>query len=148
MSARQPQESERLQRRRLWLGVRVPFLFVLLMMLAAVAAVLLLPAPEQVALVTDAMLALLVLCPSVLLLFALLLCAMALVVQMRRWGSRARSPLRRLETLTAAVHQRIDGWLSGVDGHVLGWAVRLEPVRSLLTIFDEPPPTREDEAES
>ena len=148
MNPRQQQESERLQRRRLWLGVRVPFLFVLLVMLAGVAAVLLLPAPEQVALVTDTMLVLLVLCPSVVLAFALLICALALVVQMRRWGARARSPLRRLEALTASAHQRVDGWLSGVDGHVLDWAVRFEPVRSLLTMFDEPPQTSEDEAES
>ena len=148
MSPRQQQESERLQRSRLWLGVLVPFLFVLLMMLGAVAAVLLLPAPEQVALVTDAMLVLLVLCPSVVLAFVLLMCAMALIVQMRRWGARARSPLRRLEALTASAHQRVDGWLSGVDGQVLEWAVRFEPVRSLLTMFDAPPEASEDEAES
>lgn len=141
-------ESERLQRSRLWLSVRVPFLFVLLMMLAGLAAVLMLPAPGQVALVTDAMLTLLVLCPSIALVFALLICAWALVLQMRRWGARARSPLRRLEALTASAHERVDGWLSGVDGHVLDWAVRLAPVRSLLTMFDAPPQESEDEAEA
>ncbi|MCY4464232.1 MAG: hypothetical protein OXE46_01705 [Chloroflexi bacterium] len=147
MSQRQHQESERLQRSRLWLSVRAPFLFVLFMMLAGLAAVLFLPAPEQVALVTDAMLILLVLCPSALLVFALLICASALVLQMRRWGGRARSPLRRLEALTASAHQRVDGWLCGVDGHVLDWALRFAPVRSLLTMFDAPQKS-EDEAES
>lgn len=144
----QQQESERLQRNLVWLSIRAPFLLVLLMMLAGVAVVLMLPMPEQVALVTDAMLILLVLCPAVMLMFALLICVLALVVQMRRWGGRARSPLRRLEALTASAHQRVDGWLSGVDGHVLDWAVRLEPLRSLLTLFDAPPHDSENEAES
>lgn len=148
MSPQRQQESERLQRRRLWLSIRAPFLLALLMVLAGVAAVLMLPAPEQVALVTDAMLILLVLCPAVVLMFALLICALALVLQMRRWGARARSPLRRLEAWTASAHQRVDGWLSRVDGQVLDWAVRLEPLRSLLTLFDAPPQESENEAES
>ncbi len=148
MSPQQQEERRRGQRGRLWLSVRVPFLFVLLTMLSAVVAVLLLPAPEQVALVTDAMLMVLILCPSIALMFALLICAWALVVQMRRWVARARSPLRRLEALTVSAHNRVDGWLSGVDGHVLEWAVRLEPVRSLLTMFDAPPKASEDEAEA
>ncbi len=143
----QQQASERLQSRLVWLGIRVPFLLTLLMMLAGVAAVLMLPAPEQVALVADAMLILLVLCPAVVLLFALLIGALALIVLLRRWGTRARSPLRRLEALTASAHQRVDGWLSGVDGHVLDWVVRLEPLRSLLTLFDAPAQNSENEAD-
>lgn len=144
----QQQASERLQNRLMWLSIRVPFLLVLLVMFAGVAAALMLPAPEQVALVADAMLIILVLCPAVVLLFALLIVALALVVLMRRWATRARSPLRRLEALTASAHQRVDGWLSGVDGHVLDWAVRLEPLRSLLTLFDAPPQESENEADS
>ncbi len=148
MSQRQLAESQRLQRRRLWLQVLLPFLFVLLLMLAGVAAVLLLPSPAQVALVANAMLTLLALCPSVLVVFALLIGALALVLQMRRWHAGARSPLRRLEAATANAHQRVDGWLSGVDSRVLDWAVRLAPLRSLLTIFDAPAPQDDDEAAS
>ncbi len=144
----QQQVSERLQNRLMWLSIRVPFLLALLVMFAGVAAALMLPAPEQVALVADAMLIILVLCPAVVLLFALLIVALALGVLMRRWATRARSPLRRLEALTASAHQRVDGWLSGVDGHVLDWAVRLEPLRSLLTLFDAPPQESENEADS
>ncbi|MCY4145207.1 MAG: hypothetical protein OXE95_09130 [Chloroflexi bacterium] len=142
------QESERWRRRHLWLSVFAPFLLTLLMALAGVAAVLLLPAPEQVALVADVMLTLLALCPAIALMFALALCAWALVIQMRRWAARAPSPLRRLEALTAAAHQRADGWLGRVDGQVLEWAVRLEPLRSLLTLFDAPPQASEDEADT
>ncbi|MCY3574863.1 MAG: hypothetical protein OXG92_03310 [Chloroflexi bacterium] len=147
MSQGQQQENERSQRRRQFIGLWLPFLFVLLLMLASVAAVLILPAPEQVALVTDVMLTLLVLCPATALLFALLIGAWALVFQLHRWRGRARSPLRRLEALTAAASTRVDGWLGSVDSYVLAWAVRLAPVRSLLTLFDAPQ-ENEDEAET
>ena len=146
MSQRQNGASPRWQR-NLWLQILLPFSLVLLLMLAGVAAALLLPSPVQVALLADAMLTLLALCPMTLVVFALLICALALVAQMRRWQAGARSPLRRLEAATATAHQRVDGWLSGVDSRVLEWAVRLAPLRSLLTMFDAP--TQEsDEADS
>ena len=134
-------------RRRLWLQILLPFAFVLLLMLAGAAAALLLPSPTQVALAADAMLTLLALCPLTLVVFALLIVSLALVLQMRRWGKAARSPLRRLEAATARAHQRVDGWLCAVDSRVLEWAVRLAPLRSLLTMFDAPP-QESDEADS
>ena len=146
MSQRHSAEGRQL-RRRLWLQILLPFAFVLLLMLAGAAAALLLPSPVQVALLADAMLTLLALCPMALVVFALLICALALVAQMRRWQAGARSPLRRLEAATATAHQRVDGWLSGVDSRVLEWAVRLAPLRSLLTMFDAPP-QESDEADS
>ncbi len=148
MSQRQAQASERSQRRRHWLSIWLPFLFVLLLMLAGLAAVLMLPAPEQVALVTDTMLTVLVLCPAVVLMLALLIVALAMVAGMRRWSARARSPLRRLEALTATTSQRVDAWLGGADSLVLAWAVRIAPVRSLLSLFDAPPQENEEEAET
>ena len=145
-------ESERLYRRRLWLGVWIPFLLVVALIAAGAAIVLLLPTPMQVALVADAMLIALALCPSVVLVFALLLVAIGLAMQLQRWSISARSPLRRLEGMTAAAQQRADRWLGSIDAHVLDWAVRLAPLRSLLTMFDAPPPQApqqsDDEADS
>ena len=146
MSHRYSAEGRQL-RRRLWLQILLPFAFVLLLMLAGVAAALLLPSPTQVALVADTMLTLLALCPLTLVVFALLIVSLALVLQMRRWGKAARSPLRRLEAATARAHQRVDDWLCAVDSRVLEWAVRLAPLRSLLTMFDAPP-QESDEADS
>ena len=141
-------ESERLYRRRLWLGVWIPFLLVMAFIAAGAAIVLLLPSPMQVALVADAMLIALALCPSAVVLFALLLLAIGLAMQMQRWSMSARSPLRRLEALTAAAQRRADRWLGGVDAHVLEWAVRLAPLRSLLTMFDAPPQAQQNEDEA
>ena len=143
-------ESERIYRRRMWLGVWIPFLLVMALIVAGAAIVLLLPSPAQVALVADAMLIALALCPAAVVLFALLLLAIGLALQMQRWSGSARSPLRRLESLTAAAQIRADRWLGSIDANALEWAVRLAPLRSLLTMFDAPPPQApemEDEAD-
>ena len=129
---------EREQRRRVWLGVLLPFSLALIVAAAFGIAALSLPRAEQVSLLADSMLTLLVLCPLVVVLFPLLVISIGLVALMSRLTGRGRSPLRRLEAWTAAGEQHIEGWLARIDGHVLEWAVRLAPVRQLLRVFDAP----------
>lgn len=138
-------ELGRAERRGVWRGVLLPFSLVLLMLVAIVGAVLALRSPAQVALLSDSMLTVLVLCPLVICMFPLVLLCLVLVALARRWHPRSRSPLRRLEAWTAMMEHNVEGWLGKVDERVLNWAVRLAPLRELLTTFDPPAVESKDE---
>lgn len=133
-----PLAPGRAERRGLWLSVLLPFMFVLVIVVAIVGTILSLRSPVQVALLSDSLLTLLVLCPLVICMFPFVILSLALVALLNRWGSKSRSPLRRLEAWTAMMEQNIEGWLANVDEHVLNWAVRLAPLREVLTTFDPP----------
>ena len=148
MSQPETAQARRAYERQMWLRALLPFALALLLVAAGMAAVLMLPSAAQVALVADVMLMALGLCPAALIVLALLIITLALTLRMRRWQAQARSPLRRLEAATANAHQRVDGWLSGVDSRVLDWAARLAPISAMLTMFDAPEEDDEDEAES
>lgn len=141
------QRLQRDQRRRMWLNVLLPFIFVLAVCIAILGVSLSLRSPAQVALVADSLLTALVLIPMVLCLFPVVILCLALVAMASRWHARSRSPLGRLEMWTAALAHNVDGWLGQVDGRVLNWAVRLAPVRQLLAIFEEPAEERLEESE-
>lgn len=139
------QRLERYQRRRMWLNVMLPFIFVSAVCIAILGVSLSLRSPVQVALVADSLLTALVLVPMVFCLFPVVILCLALVAMASRWQARSRSPLGRLAMWTAAMAKNVDGWLGQVDGRVLNWAVRLAPVRQLLTMFEEPAEERLEE---
>ena len=89
-------ELERLQRRRLWLGVLLPFLFALGICAAILGMALSLRQPAQVALMADSALTVLALIPIALCLFPVLLLSVAMVALASRW--HARRSLPRLRT--------------------------------------------------
>lgn len=131
-------ELERAQQRRVWLSILLPIALVLVIVAVFIGIALSLRAPAQVAILSDAALTVLVLCPAVVVFFPLVIMSIALVALMSRWHSGSRSPLRRLEAWTALLESNIESWLGQVDGKVLDWAVRLAPVRELLRAFDAP----------
>ncbi len=133
-----PLKAGRAERRSLWLGVLLPFFAVLAVVAAIIGLTLSLRSPLQVALLTDAMLTALTLVPLVICLFPLVIASLGLVALFSRWHQKSRSPLRRLEAWTALMEHNVEGWLSRVDSRVLEWAVRLAPLRELLTSFDPP----------
>ncbi len=133
-----PLAPGRAERRGLWLSVRLPFMFVLVIVIAIVGAILSLRSPVQVAVLSDSLLTVLVLLPLVMCMFPLVILCLVLVVLLNRWQPKSRSPLRRLEAWTALLEQNVEGWLYNVDERVLNWAVRLAPLRELLTTFDPP----------
>ncbi|MCE2471880.1 MAG: hypothetical protein J4G18_08265 [Anaerolineae bacterium] len=145
---RQYRELERAQRRRLWLSVLLPFSFVLAVAVAFVGIALSLRSPAQLAILSNAMLTVLLLCPLVIIMFPLTILSFGLVALASRWRSKSRSPLRRLEAWTAVVEQNAEGWLGQVDERVLNWAVRLAPVRELLMAFEAPESKTPEEGES
>lgn len=144
-SARRPLSPGRAERRGVWLGLRLPFMIVVALLAAVIGVALSLRSPAQVALLSDSMLTLLVLCPLVICMFPLVILSLSLVALLNRWQPKSRSPLRRLESWTAMIEGNIEAWLGGVDGRVLEWAVRLAPLRELLKTFDLPADKSSDE---
>jgi len=144
---RQYRELERAQQRRLWLSVWLPFAFALAVAVAFVGIALSLRSPAQVAILADAMLSVLLLCPLVIIMFPLTILSFGLVALASRWRGKSRSPLRRLEAWTAVAEQNAEGWLGQIDERVLNWAVRLAPVRGLLMAFEPPEVITPDEGE-
>lgn len=140
-------ELERWQRRRLWLSVLLPVAFVLAIAVAFIGIALSLKSPVQLAILSNSMLTVLVLCPLVIIMFPLTLLSLGLVALASRWWSKSRSPLRRLEAWTALMEENVEGWLGQVDQRVLDWAVRLAPVRELLRAFDPPEAISPEEGE-
>ena len=130
--------SRRAERRKIWLSVLLPFMLVLVVALATIGTVLSLRSPVQVSLMSDSMLTVLVLCPLVICMFPLVMLSLGLVTLLNRWHPKSRSPLRRLEAWTALMEQNVEEWLGKVDERILEWAVRLAPLRQLLTTFDPP----------
>ncbi len=145
---RQYHALERAQRRRLWLSVWLPFAFVLAVAVAFVGIALSLRSPAQLAILSNALLSVLLLCPLVIILFPLTILSFGLVALASRWRGKSRSPLRRLEAWTAAVERNAEGWLGQIDERVLNWAVRLAPVRELLMAFEAPETNTSEEGET
>ncbi|MCY4539934.1 MAG: hypothetical protein OXE52_17100 [Chloroflexi bacterium] len=129
-------ELDGLRRRRYRKSVILPFGFVLLLVLVYIGITLALPAPTQVAVISNAAFSLLVLCPAALCLFPLAIAGLVLVGLMQRWQSGTMSPLRRLERWAAALESNADRWLGSIDQRILDWAVAFAPIRQLLRSFD------------
>ena len=133
------------ERRHVWLSIFLPFMIVLVIAIASIGTVLSLRSPVQVALLSDSMLTVLVLCPLVVCMFPLVILSLVLVTLVNRWHPKSRSPLRRLEAWTAMMEQNVEACLGNVDERVLNWAVRLAPFQHLLTTFDPPTVDSQDE---
>lgn len=129
-------ELDRLRRRRYRKSVILPFGFALLLVLAYIGIAVALPAPTQVAVLSNAAFSLLVLCPAALCLFPFAIAMLVLVALTHRWQRGTMSPLRRLERWAAALESNADRWLGGIDQRILNWAVAFAPIRQLLRSFD------------
>ncbi len=138
-------ELDRLRRDRYRKSVILPFGFVLLLVLTYIGIALALPAPTQVAVLSDAAFSLLVLGPAALCLFPFTIAIIVFVALMHRWARGTMSPLRRLERWTATIESNADRWLGGIDQRILNWAVAFAPIRQLLRSFDTLPDETVDE---
>lgn len=129
-------ELDRLRRVRYRKSVILPFGLVFVLAMAYIGIALALPAPTQVAVLSDAALSLLILCPAAICLFPITIAVFALLALTRRWQRGTMSPLRRLERWAAALENNADRWLGGIDQRILNWAVAFAPIRQLLRSFD------------
>ena len=129
-------ELDKTRRSRYRRSVILPFGFVLLLVAAFVGIAIALPAPKQVAVLSNATFTLLVLCPAAFCLFPLAIAMLVFVALMQRWQQGTISPLRRLERLATTMESNADKWLGSIDQRILNWAVAFAPIRQLLGSFD------------
>ena len=140
-------QLDRLQRNRARRSVFLPFALMLMLLAAIVGAALSLRTAAQVAVLSDAMFTLLVLCPMVICMFPLVILMLTLAIVAGRLQRISKSPLRRLESWTAALENHADKWLGRIDERALQWAVNFAPFRRVLGMFDAPPYQNQDEGE-
>lgn len=129
---------ERAQRRQVRLSVLLPFFAVTAMFAAIIGTLLTLRSQAQVSLVSNSVLTALVLVPLAVCMFPFVILSLIMVALFSRWHSKSRSPLRRLEAWTAMFERNAETWLGNVDERVLDWAVRLAPIRQLISTFEPP----------
>ena len=141
------QQLDAIQRRQTRRNIILPFLVLLAILAIIIGVVVSLRTPKQVAVLSDLMLTLFVLCPLVICMFPIVVLMLLLVAMMSRLHTKTKSPLRRLEQWTYTMEKKIESWASVIDGRVLNWAVRFAPIRRILTIFDEPSNESRDEGE-
>jgi membrane protein implicated in regulation of membrane protease activity len=132
------QHLEKVQRQQTRRYILLPFGFLLLILVVIVGIVFSLRTPTQVAIVSDFLLTVFVLCPLVICMFPFAVLMLMLVALMNRLHDGTKSPLRRVEQWTYKVEKQMEGWVSIVDSRVLNWAVKFAPFRRILTIFDAP----------
>lgn len=144
---RHGQRLDRLQRSRTWRGVFLPFSLMLTLLIVMIGIALSLRTAAQVAVLSDSMLTLLVLCPMVICMFPLVILMLILVTLAGRLQRISKSPLRRLESWTADMENHADRWLGRIDERTLQWAVNFAPFRRILGMFDVPSYESQDEKE-
>jgi len=138
------QQLDKYQRRQTRRYVLFPFLLLIVVLILIVVIMMSLRTPTQVAVVSDFLVTLFVLCPLVICLFPLVMLMFFLIALMSKLHSGTKSPLRRIESWTHKAEQRVEKWTQLADNRILNWAVRLAPIHKILTIFDEPtPPSQE-----
>lgn len=141
------QRLDRLQRNRTRRSVFLPFSLMLAFLIVVIGIALSLRTAAQVAVLSDSMLTLLVLCPMVICMFPLVMLMLMLVTFAGRLQRISKSPLRRLESWTAGIENHADRWLGRIDERTLQWAVNFAPFRRILGMFDAPSYESQDEGE-
>ena len=141
------QQLDKTQRQQTRRYIILPFFLVILIFGALVGLILSLRTPTQVAVVSDMLLTLFVLCPLVICMFPIAVIMLVLIALMNRLHDGTRSPLRRLEQWTYTMEQQVEGWARIVDSRVINYAVKFAPIRRILTIFDTPSSSQSNQDE-
>lgn len=132
------QQLDKQQRKLTRRYVILPFFLLILILIGIIGVMVSLRTPTQVAIVSDFLLTLFVLCPLVICLFPIVMLMFLLIVLVNGLHKGTKSPLRRIEQWTYTMEKRLESWAHLADSQVLKWAVRLAPIHNFLSIFDEP----------
>jgi flagellar basal body-associated protein FliL len=147
-NAQKYEQNDRAYRKQVRRYVTLPIVLLLLIMLATVVVMLLLQTRAQVAVVSDFLLTVFVLVPSIICLFPVVLLMFWLVDKVNSLHTGTKPPLRRIEQWTADLQDRVDSWARLADSRVLRWAVQFAPIRHVLTMFDDPELYNQEEERS
>lgn len=138
--------AEQTHRRETRLYIILPLVAGIVVVLAGGVIALLLPQRFQVSIIADLMLAVLILCPSVLCLFLIVVGLAAAVVGMNKVHTGAGKTLGRAEGLTARVLDGTNRATESINQKTINLSVKLAFLEKLLGAFDRPAlPSSKDE---
>lgn len=138
--------AEQTHRRETRMGIILPFAVGIVVVLAGGVIAMLLPQRSQVSIIADLMVTILLLCPSVLCLFAVGIGLVAAAAGMNKVHNGAGKALGRAEGLTARVLTRTERVTESVNQRTINLSVKLAFLEKLLGFFDRPAlPSPKDE---
>lgn len=117
-----------------------PFWFFVLFLtgIFAIVFIWILPYRPQVALVSDAMTTILILCPTLICLFPLYIVMVAAVYGMYKVYSSSKSPLRRVEYLSETLLDKTAELTGQVNQKTIDLKTRFPFIQRILSTFDAP----------
>lgn len=138
--------AEQTHRRETRMAIILPFAIGIVVVLAGGVIAMLLPQRGQVSIIADLMVTILLLCPSVLCLFAVAIGLVAAAAGMNKVHNGAGKALGRAEGLTARVLNRTERLTESVNQRTINLSVKLAFLEKLLGFFDRPTlPSPKDE---
>ncbi len=138
--------AERAHRRETRLYIILPLVIGIVLVLAGGVIVMLLPQRLQVSIIADLMLVVLMLCPSVLCLFLVVVALVAAAAGMNKVHVGASKTLGRAEGLTARVLDNTNRATETINQKTINFSVKLAFLEKLLGVFDRPTlPSSKDE---
>lgn len=129
------QRGRYLHKREVRWQIYLPFFVASLVILTLFIAVALLPQRIQVALVSDWMITILLLCPLVLCLFPIVLLVTVAAYGANRLHTSVAPPLERLEELTISMNERVTATTRRVNQGVIRTHTRLAPILHWMHLF-------------
>ncbi len=130
------EDTLRLHRREVRRQIAGPLLAAVLFV-AALVALLIVPfdadAPLRARAVSSLLVSVLLLCPAIVVLFAIYMLLVAAVYGMSRLHGSALPPLQRLEKAAGMARQRVNGWAGRLNQQAIRWGALAAPLESLFT---------------
>lgn len=138
--------AEQMHRRETRLYIILPLVAGIVLVLAGGVIAMLLPQRLQVSIIADLMLTIMLLCPSVLCLFAVVVALVAAAAGMNKLHGGAGKAFGRAEGLTARVLEGTNRASETVNQKTINLSVRLAFIEHLLGVFDRPalPPSKDE----
>jgi hypothetical protein len=138
------QDSEQRHRRETILYLIVPMIGAGVIVLAGGVMTMLLPRRQQVTTLSDWVLTIVVLCPSVVCLFAICLILIVAVASMNKLHSMAAKPLTRLEDVSETMVERTSQATDSINEKTVDFGARFAFLDRILSAFDPPSENGDD----
>jgi hypothetical protein len=132
------------QRRDTLRWIILPIVGVGALVLVGTVIVLILPERLQVSLISDWLVSVLCLCPTVLCLFPLCILMISAVVGMNRAHQAVSKPLQRVEMLSTTLRDRTAQTTDAINRQTVNASVKFAFIDRLLAVFDPPLPPPDD----
>jgi hypothetical protein len=132
--------SEDVHRRETIRYILLPMAGLVILILVGATISLLLPGRLQVSLIADWLLTILFLCPLALCLFPICILMVAAIVGMNKAHTSITNPLRRLESLSQTIKDRVSKTADTVNHKTVDVSAKWAFFDRLLSVFDPPQP--------